>query len=247
MILFKAKRKAISILLCVALCGFSFYASKAQNQENTSFCIIAGATTGMVKPKRAEMGTAGIYGAIVGFSTEKNFTQRSSLWFSLSYHNIHISRYKNEIDYTSNWKNGPETQKISLETQIQNEYVEAQFIIRKKQQKLSIGGGFIVSYLINTAFDQKLIGTYAPPAQYPLAAESYNSSLKYVLEQSNHYTAPFHRTNIAPAINIGYSFNKTIALEGVMSYELLQNPKYFEVLFNPYRTFKTSLILTFKL
>ncbi|MES2780681.1 MAG: hypothetical protein V4651_12375 [Bacteroidota bacterium] len=240
--------KTTHAILHVVFCSLLFFTTQAQNQQTTSYDIITGATTGLIKPKGDyEISNANIYGAMLGFSTEKSFLNNSFIWFCLSYNYLNISNYKNEIDYTSNWSNGPETEKISLETELKHQYIEAQFFVRKKQKHTSIGAGFIVSYLMNTQFNQRLVGNYPPPAQYPLATESYNSSLKYVLEQSNNYTSPFHRVNIAPAFNIGYRINSIMGIEGVVSYEVIQNPKYFEVLFNPYRTLKTSLILTFKL
>jgi hypothetical protein len=229
----------------------------AQNVNPVSHHIGVGFTHGLIASKGDyKLKNANIYGIHVGYSSSKNLTNSIEFNFGINYQLLDIAQYKNQISYFSNWQNHPKVeQKIDLQTAIQQQFIEVPIIIKRRFNKLTVGAGIRLTYLITSLFSQKVMGYYnAPdefhnnPTQYPNATADFNQSLRFVLETNNNRNiSPFHRRNFQPTLNFGYTITDKLGIEWIASYDVLLNPAYLHHQFNPYRIFRQNLILTYQL
>ncbi len=188
------------------------------------------------------------YSTNVGIFTKRALSDKYSVLFGLIYRYSWTDNYLNTVNFTSNWTGGPEQSDVNLKTSFRFQSFEIPIVLKRyyMNNKFSVGVGVNFSYLTFAKFSQDAIGNYSMP-NYPLADAAFDAEVKFVYGVKEYVTvSPFSKTNIAPILNLGYSFSKRFSLEYFMMYDLISNP-ILNYKFNNYNTLTNNLILTFKL
>ena len=188
------------------------------------------------------------YSSNIGLFTKRALNDKYSVLFGLTYKYTWTDNYLNTVNFTSNWVGGTEQGDVNLKTSFRFQSFEIPIVFKRyyMNNKISVGVGVNFSYLTFAKFSQEALGNYSMP-KYPLADAAYDAQVKFVYGVSEYITtSPFSKTNIAPIINLGYSFSKRFSLEYFMSYDLNSNP-IMNYKFNNYNTLYNNLMLTFKL
>ncbi|OYU95943.1 MAG: hypothetical protein CFE21_05885 [Bacteroidetes bacterium B1(2017)] len=235
-------RKLLCTIAFVFLIGKGVF---AQQKGSYFFEIGLGANT--LKPKEEPINSSS-YGINkqIGLGTslpiQSQYSFNTGMFFNLSTTNT----YKNKVVHYSNWKQGPETTEVNLETSIRQSQLMVPLYLGIERKKFSYQVGLDLYYLLSGKLSQEVLGSYSVD-KYPGYDSIYTESIKsvYTIQNSKNLGA-FPQTNIALIFGLSKSLNKQLGLNVRGSYQFIKCPQ-FKSSTEAYHQINFNISITFKL